>query len=171
MENTRPKHGNSKHVNLSPTRENIHINSLFSILVILLTRPTTTRQSQRITPVRKFQVLPKTKQINIKQRQKSCFMAPVVAKNRTYISCDACQQHLEDTPFIHFTSPSECSHMFHMDCLIDQVFARIRCPICRVAIEHAEMALDHQTLFEKKRLVDIFEAGIMRANQRRLALV
>jgi hypothetical protein len=55
--------------------------------------------------------------------------------------------------------------------MIDQLFARIRCPLCRVVIEHAEMALDHQTQFKNVRLADIFEEGIIRANRRRLALM
>jgi hypothetical protein len=98
-------------------------------------------------------------------------MAPVISTNRAATSCDACNGHIDDCPMVHFLAPATCNHVFHMDCLIDQVFARMHCPICRVEIRTAEMATDHYKAFRRMRLVDIFEEGIMRANLKRLRAV
>ncbi|KAF8249704.1 hypothetical protein K440DRAFT_205889 [Wilcoxina mikolae CBS 423.85] len=95
-------------------------------------------------------------------------MAPIIPTNRADASCDACNDYIDDCPLVHFLEPGICNHIFHLDCLIDKVLARGKCPICRVTVRKAEMAKSHNKTFHLMKLVDIFEEGIMRANRRRL---
>lgn len=94
-------------------------------------------------------------------------MPPVTTSDsRQNLLCDSCSTTIDDAPLIHLLH--NCSHLFHLDCLIDGVFARLRCPICSSTIERAEMAQDHCSPFVRMSLEDIFEEGVMRANRRRL---
>jgi len=94
-------------------------------------------------------------------------MAPITTfDSRTSLFCDRCSTTVDNAPLIHLLH--NCSHLFHLDCLIDGVFARLRCPVCSVKIERAELASDHCSQFVRMPLADIFEEGVMRANRRRL---
>jgi len=93
-------------------------------------------------------------------------MSPITTSDaRLSLLCDSCATTTDSMPLIHLLHG--CSHLFHLGCAIDGVFARLRCPICAATIERAELARDHCSPFVRMPLADIFEEAIMWANRRR----